>query len=95
MRRHLLVFDDGSGDELDLQGFVESLDKGAQMYAMDGHVCFVMSRLPAAEITERFLKFSGSRLFFVTDITSSPSAGRMLGDFWDFMKVGVLESAAE
>ena len=25
MRRHLLVFDDGSGSELDLQDFVEAL----------------------------------------------------------------------
>jgi hypothetical protein len=95
MRRHLLVFDDGDGDKLDLQDFVDSLDPGAQMYAMDGHVCFVMSRLAASEVMDRFLKLAGSRLFFVTDITSSPSAGRMLGPFWDFRRVGVLESAAE
>ena len=44
MKRHLLVFDDGSGGELDLQGFVDSLDSGAQMYALDGHVCFLKER---------------------------------------------------
>ncbi len=95
MRRHLLVFDDGSGNEIDLQDFVELLDAGAQVYTMDGHVCFVTSTLSASEISDRFLKLAGSRLFFVTDVTTSPSAGRMFGSFWDFMKSPALQNAAE
>lgn len=94
MKRHLLVFDDGNGDELDLQSFVDSLDAGAQMYAMDGHVCFLKTRLSASEITDQFLKFAGSRLFFVADITSSDCSGRMFGAFFDFMK-GTALTAAE
>ena len=86
MNRPLLVFDDGNCARLDLQGFVESLDAGARLYAMDGHVCFVTTELPASEVSDRFLKFAGSRLFFVADITSSPCAGRMFGTFWDFVK---------
>jgi len=95
VRRHLLVFDDGSGKELDLQSFVDSLDAGARMYTMDGHVCFLTSALSASEVSDRFLKLAGSRLFFVTDVTSSPCAGRMFGSFWDFMKSPALQSAAE
>ncbi len=95
MKRHLLVFDDGSGSELDLRKFVDSLDAGAEMYTLDGHVCFLKSRLSASEISDRFLKFAGSRLFFVADVTSSDSAGLMLGIFWDFIKRPALESAAE
>ena len=93
MKRHLLVFDDGNGDELDLQSFVDSLDAGARMYAMDGHVCFLKTRLSASEITDRFLKFAGSRLFFVADVTSSDCSGRMLGAFFDFMKGSALTAA--
>ncbi len=95
MRRHLLVFDDGAGEPLNLQDFVDSLDPGAQMYAMDGHACFVTSALAASEITDRFATLAGSRLFFVADITASPAAGRMLGAFWDFMKSPTLQRAAE
>ncbi len=95
MRRHLLVFDDGSGKELDLQNFVDSLDAGARMYTMDGHVCFLTSTLSASEVSDRFLKLAGSRLFFVADVTSSHSAGRMFGSFWDFMKSPALKTAAE
>ena len=95
MKRHLLVFDDGSGSELDLRKFVDSLDAGAEMYTLDGHVCFLKSRLSASEISDRFLKFAGSRLVFVADVTSSDSAGLMLGIFWDFIKRPALESAAE
>jgi len=95
VKRHLLVFDDGSGSELDLRKFVDSLDAGAEMYTLDGHVCFLKSRLSASEISDRFLKFAGSRLFFVADVTSSDSAGLMLGIFWDFIKRPALESAAE
>jgi len=65
------------------------------MYTLDGHVCFLKSRLSASEISDRFLKFAGSRLFFVADVTSSDSAGLMLGIFWDFIKRPALESAAE
>ncbi|MGO9768520.1 MAG: hypothetical protein ACLPSW_02985 [Roseiarcus sp.] len=95
MKRHLLVFDDGSGGELDLRGFVDSLDSGAQMYALDGHVCFLKSALSAPEISDRFLSYAGSRLFFVADVSSSDCSGRMLGKFWDFIKRPALQSAAE
>jgi hypothetical protein len=95
MKRHLLVFDDGSGNELDLQSFVDSLDADARMYAMDGHVCFLKTALSASEITDQFLKFAGSRLFFVADVTSSDCSGRMLGAFFDFMKTPALQNAAE
>ena len=95
MKRHLLVFDDGSGSELDLRDFVDSLDAGAQMYTLDGHVCFLTSTLSASEVSDRFLKFAGSRLFFVADVTSSDCSGRMLGVFWDFMKRPALPTAAE
>ena len=95
MRRHLLVFDDGNGSDLDLQGFVDLLDAGAQMYTLDGHACFLTSTLSASEISDQFLKFAGSRLFFVADVTSSHSAGRMFGSFWDFMKSPALQNAAE
>jgi hypothetical protein len=95
MKRHLLVFDDGNGSEIDLQSFVDSLDAGAQMYALDGHVCFLKSRLSASEVSERFVQFAGSRLFFVADVSSSDCSGRMLGRFWDFIKRPALQSAAE
>ena len=62
MKRLLLVFDDGSGNELNLQSCVDSLDSDAQMYAMDGHVCFLKTTLSASEVSDRFLKFAGSRL---------------------------------
>ena len=95
MKKHLLVFDDGSGSELELRDFVDSLDAGAEMYTLDGHVCFLKSSLSASEISDRFLRFAGSRLFFVADVSSSDSAGRMLGVFWEFIKRPLLESAAE
>ena len=95
MKRHLLIFDDGSGNELDLQSFVDSLDQGARMYTMDDHVCFLKTALSASEITDQFLKFAGSRLFFVADVTSSDCSGRMLGAFFDFMKASALPTAAE
>jgi hypothetical protein len=96
MKRHLLVFEDGSGRELDLRAFVDSLDAGAQMYTLDdGHVCFLKSALSASEVSDRFLEFAGSRLFFVADVTSSDCAGRMLGIFWDFIKRPALPTAAE
>ena len=95
MKRHLLVFDDGNGDQPDLRGFVDSLDAGAQMYALDGHVCFLKSALLASEISDRFVKFAGSRLYFVADVSASDCSGRMLGVFWDFIKQRALETAAE
>jgi hypothetical protein len=95
MKKHLLVFDDGSGSDLVLQNFVDALDPGAEMYTLDGHVCFLKSNLSASELSDRFQRFAGSRLFFVADVSSSDYAGRMLGVFWDFIKRPVLESAAE
>jgi hypothetical protein len=95
MKRHLLVFDDGNGGDLDLQRFVDTLDPGAKMCAMDGHVCFLTSALSASEISDRFLKLAGSRLYFVADVTSSDCAGRMYGGFWEFMKRAALPAAAE
>ena len=65
------------------------------MYAMDGHVCFLRTELSASEVSDRFLKFAGSRLFFVADVTSSDCSGRMLGVFWDFIKRPALPTAAE
>ncbi len=85
----------GNGDELDVQSFVDSLDAGARMYAMDGHVCFLKTALSASEVTDRFLKLAGSRLFFVADVTSSACSGKMLGAFFDFMKSPTLPNAAE
>jgi hypothetical protein len=93
MKRLLLVFDDGAGDELNLQSFVDSLDSDAQMYAMDGHVCFLKTTLSASEISDKFLKFAGSRLFFVSDITTADFSGRMLGVFFEFMKGSALTAA--
>ena len=95
MKRHLLVFDDGNGDEIDLKGLVDALDDGAQMYTLDDHVCFVKSSLAAGEISDRFVRFAGSRLFFVADVTSSPCVGRMPGAFWDYIKGAALPKAAE
>ncbi|OAI25720.1 hypothetical protein A1351_16035 [Methylosinus sp. R-45379] len=95
MKRHLLVFDDGSGDDLALQDFVETLGPGAKMYTMDGHVCFLTSNLSTSEISDRFLKLAGSRLFFVADVTASDCAGRMLGGFWEYMKRDRSPAAAE
>jgi hypothetical protein len=95
MKRHLLVFDDGNGDELDLRAFVDSLDVGAQIYTLDGHVCFLKSRLSTSEVSDRFQKFAGSRLFFIADVSSSDCTGRMVGAFWDFIKRPALQSAAE
>jgi hypothetical protein len=86
MKTHLLVFDDGSQPEIDLQGFVETLDSGAEMYTLDGHVCFLKSNLAVSELSDRFLKFAGSSLFFVSEVSSRDYAGRMTGTFWDFLK---------
>jgi hypothetical protein len=95
MKKYLLVFDDGSNPEIDLSGFVETLDSGAEMYTLDGHVCFLMSALSVSDLSRKFLQFAGSSLFFIVDVTSSDYEGRMLGRFWDFLKQPSLESAAE
>jgi hypothetical protein len=95
MRRHLLVFDDGSGGDIDLRAFVDALDQGAKMLALDGHVCFLESGLSAQQISDRFVSFAGSRLFFVTDMTDADCAGRMPGFFWDDLKRPKLSAAAE
>ena len=86
MKTHLLVFDDGGRPEIDLRSFVDTLDTGAEMYTLDGHVCFLKSNLPVSELSDRFLKFAGSSLFFITEVSSSEFAGRMTGMFWDFIK---------
>jgi hypothetical protein len=95
MKTFLLVFDDGSDPEINLPGFIDSLDDGAAMYTLDGHVCFLKSNLTVSEISKRFLKFAGSSLYLVADVTSSAYEGRMIGKFWDFFKQPALESAAE
>jgi hypothetical protein len=94
MKLRLLVFDDGSNPNIDLQAFVESLDRGADLYTLDGHVCFIKTRLSVADISERFLNFAGSSLFFVTEVNSADYAGRMLGAFWDFLNKDESLSAA-
>ena len=95
MKQHLLVFDDGAGDELDLRAFVDSLDKGAQMLALDGHVCFLRSGFGVSEVSRRFERFAGSRLFFVSDISKSDYSGRMPGDFWREFMQSKAKAAAE
>ena len=95
MKNFLLVFDDGSGSDIDLKKYVESLDVGAEIYTLDVHVCFVKSDLSASELSSRLLKFAGSSLFFIADISNSEYEGRMLGVFWDFLKSRTLASAAE
>jgi hypothetical protein len=93
MKKYLLVYDDGSNPEIDLAGFVDTLDSGAEMYTLDGHVCFLKSSLSVSDLSKRFLKFAGSSLFFIVDVTSSDYEGRMVGRFWDFMKQPSFEAA--
>jgi len=95
MKTYLLVFDDGSNPDIDLRSFVDSLDSGAEMYTLDGHVCFLKSGLSIPQLSETFLKFAGSSLYFIADVTSANYAGRMLGAFWEFLREPALESAAE
>jgi hypothetical protein len=95
MKAYLLVFDDGSNPDVDLQRFIESLDAGAEMYTLDGHVCFIKSNLSVDKLSDKFLAVAGSSLYFVTEVNSTDYAGRMLGLFWDFIKEPALESAAE
>ena len=95
MKRHLLVFEEGTAGERDLKAFVDSLDDGAQMYAFDGRACFLKSELTAPEVSRRFQRIDGSSLFFIADISSSDCSGRMFGVFWEFMKKPALSNAAE
>jgi hypothetical protein len=95
MKKYLLVYDDGSNPEIDLASFVDTLDSGAEMYTLDGHVCFLRSTLSVSDLSRRFLKFAGSSLFFIVDVTSADYEGRMLGRFWDFLKQSSLETSAE
>ncbi len=95
MKRHLLVFDDGNGAEVDLQAFVQALDEGAELYELDGHVGFLKSRLGASELSERFLKYAGSSVYFIADISSAACSGRLPGSLWDFIKQRKLTDAAE
>ena len=54
MKKYLLVFDDGSNPEIDLSGFVETLDSGAEMYTLDGHVCFLRALFRCRTYLENF-----------------------------------------
>ena len=72
---------------------MDTLDSGAEMYTLDGHVCFLKSSLSVSDLSKRFLKFAGSSLFFIVDVTSSDYEGRMVGRFWDFMKQPSFEAA--
>ncbi len=62
MKRFLLVFDDGNGDEIDLT---------------------------------RFVRFAGSRIFFVSDFSRSEDSGRLPGLFWDDFVQANLKTSAE
>jgi hypothetical protein len=99
MKTYLLVFDDGSNPEIDLRGYVDTLDGGAEVLTLDGHVCFLKSDLSVADLSNKFLKFAGSSLYFITELDSSEYAGRMQGVFWNFLKETArepaLDSAAE
>jgi hypothetical protein len=95
MKTYLLVFDDGSGDEIDLRAFVDTLDSKAEMLTLDGHVFFLKSTLSVSELSAQFLKFAGSSLYFIADITSCDYEGRMTGVYWDFVRQRTLQPAAE
>ena len=94
MKTYLLVFDDGSNPDVDLRSFVDTLDDGAEMYTLDGHVCFLKSGLSVSELNDKFLQFAGSSLFFITELRAN-YAGRMFGAFWDFIKQEKRLTAAE
>ena len=76
MNRLLLVLDDGDGSAPRSSGFYRTLDPGAQIYALDDRACFLRTALHAFDVSDKFLPFAGSRLYFVTDITSSPARGK-------------------
>ncbi len=95
MKTFLLVFDDDSGREIDLRSYVDSLDNGAQIFSLDSNVACLKSNLSMTELSNRLLQFSGSSLFFIVNVTSSEYGGRMVGKFWDYVKSGAIQSAAE
>jgi hypothetical protein len=95
MNRLLLVPEDGDSRAPDLQASIETLDPGAQIYALGDRAGFLRTDLDAFDVSDKFLPFAGSRLFFVTDIASSPAAGKMFGSSRDFMKSPTLRAAAE
>jgi hypothetical protein len=95
MRLHLLVFDDGTGEPVDLRLFVDSLDPQAKMFAFDGHVGFIESGLTVSQISDRFLKFAGSSLYYLTEITTADYSGRMPEKFWAEFKHARRADAAE
>jgi hypothetical protein len=95
MRTYLLVFDDGSDPEIDLRRFVDTLDAGAEVLTLDGHVCFLKSDFSARKLCDKFLGFAGSRVFFITELNSTNYSGRMQGPYWDFIKRQEKLSAAE
>jgi hypothetical protein len=95
VKRHLLVFVDGDGDDLDLKAFVDTLDERTEISMLYDHVCFVRSEPTASEIFDRFVKCAATRLFFVADISNSVYSGRMLSSFWDHFKKPALTNAAE
>jgi len=96
MKTFLLVFDDGSNPEINLRSYVDSLDSGAEMYTLDGHVCFLKSNLSVSDLSGRLFEvFRFQSCFFIVDVSSSEYEGRMLGVFWDFLKPRAFESAAE
>ena len=95
MKLHLLVFDDGSSPEIDLQGFIDTLDEAAEMHTLDGHVCFIRSTLSVSELSQRFRTLAGSSLFFVTELNAAHHAGRMPEPFWKFVKETAEDPALE
>jgi hypothetical protein len=95
MNKYLIVFDDGSGDEIDLKAFVDSLDENAKMLALDGHVCFLQSKLTVDRVSGAFVKFAGSRLYYISDISKSDYSGRMPGVFWEEFMEKKVRAAAE
>jgi hypothetical protein len=84
MKSHLLVFDGESSLGVDLRGFVDNLDNGAEMHVPNGHVCFLRSGLCVSELNDKFLQFAGSNRFLITELGSN-YAGRMTEAFWDFL----------
>ena len=95
MRTFLLVFDDGNGPDIDLNGFVNALDEDAEILTLEGHVGFIKSALSAEELSKRFAQFAGSSLYLITEMSKSAYAGRMFGEYWDFIKQDkALSSAA-
>jgi hypothetical protein len=95
MKAYLLVFDDGSNPDIELATYLKSLDQDAEIFTLDGHVCFLKSDLSVSDLSARWLDVAGSSLFFITEVTSSNYEGRMPGAFWDFLKQPRLETAAE